>query len=123
MCTPGLRLKAAEIRVASAVLLLAQKMLDDHGNAADPYMTLVAYFSALRELGGMRRLLEDDITARIQFHRPGLERRRTLMKEELTSRVPSGRIPDTLRKLEVLSGDAANHRAGVRGHQRGPGRG
>jgi hypothetical protein len=101
VCTPGLRLKAAEIRVASAVLLLAQKMLDDHGNAADPYMTLVAYFSALRELGGMRRLLEDDITARIQFPRKGLERRRSLMKEELTSRVPSGRIPDTLRKLEV----------------------
>lgn len=101
VCTPGLRLKAAEIRVSSAVLLLAQKMLDEHGNAADPYMTMVAYFSALRELGGMRRLLEDDIAARLQFPRQGLERRRSLQKDELTSRVPSGNIPDTLRRLEV----------------------
>ena len=101
VCTPGLRLKAAEIRVSSAVLLLAQKMLDEHGNAADPYMTLVAYFSALRELGGMRRLLEDDVAARLRFPREGLESRRSLMKEELTSRVPSGNIPDTLRRLEV----------------------
>ncbi len=101
VCTPGLRLKAAEIRVSSAVLLLAQKMLDDHGNAADPYLTLVAYFSALRELGGMRRLLEDDVAARLRFPRKGLDSRRSLVKEELTSRVPSGNIADTLRRLEV----------------------
>ncbi|MBZ0115577.1 MAG: hypothetical protein K8H88_01190, partial [Sandaracinaceae bacterium] len=28
---------------------------------ADPYMTLVGYFNSLRELGGMRRLVEDEV--------------------------------------------------------------
>ncbi|HME21298.1 MAG TPA: hypothetical protein VKI44_08080, partial [Acetobacteraceae bacterium] len=30
-------------------------------NAADPYMTLLAYFNALRELGAARRLVEEQI--------------------------------------------------------------
>jgi len=33
--------------------------VDLYGGRADPWMTLVGYFNALRELGGMRRLVDD----------------------------------------------------------------
>lgn len=101
VCAPGVRLKGVEIRITSALLTLAQLMLDKHGSAADPYQTLVAYFGSLRELGGMRRLVEDDVTVRVD--RPAhaeLPRRYPPLVEELTSRVASTRIPDTLQRLE-----------------------
>ena len=43
----------------------AQKVFDVHGVAADPWMTLVGYFSSLRDLGGMRRLVDDDVKSRL----------------------------------------------------------
>ena len=33
---------------------------------ADPWMTLVGYFNSMRELGGMRRLVDDDVPTRCQ---------------------------------------------------------
>ena len=53
VCAQGVRLTTAEITLASLLLLSGQKVLDDFGEAADPYMTLVGYFSATRELAGM----------------------------------------------------------------------
>lgn len=102
VCAQGLRLKTVEIRTTSAIMAFAQELFDDDGAAADPYMTLVAYFNALRELGGMRRLVEDDVASRLSrpLH-PHLPRRRTPIVAELTSRVPSGSIKDALKELEV----------------------
>lgn len=72
--------------------------------AADPYMTLVGYFNSLRELGGMRRLVEDEIHGRIQqLHKrtpedwvgdnPWFARREIgLEPVELTSRESTGKI-------------------------------
>lgn len=37
----------------------------DTPNAADGYATLVGYFNSLRELGGMRRLCDDDVHTRL----------------------------------------------------------
>ena len=34
-------------------------------NPADPYMTMLGYFSSLRELGGTRQLIEDELTSRL----------------------------------------------------------
>ena len=34
-------------------------------NPADPYMTLVGYFNSLRELGGSRRIVEDEVDGRV----------------------------------------------------------
>ena len=34
-------------------------------NPADPYMTLLGYFNSLRELGGARRLIEDEVRNRL----------------------------------------------------------
>ena len=59
---PGERLKSVEIRVAAAIMEHAQYLFDRYGAAADPYMTLVDYFTSTRELAGMRRLVEDDIS-------------------------------------------------------------
>ncbi|NBC34027.1 MAG: hypothetical protein GVY13_15235 [Alphaproteobacteria bacterium] len=44
------------------------------GNPADPYMTAVCYFNALRELGGARRIVEDEVRDRLG--RYGDDRRR-----------------------------------------------
>ena len=33
----------------------------NHENPADPYMTVVGYFNSLRELGGARRILEEEV--------------------------------------------------------------
>ena len=34
-------------------------------NPADPYMTMLGYFNSLRELGGTRRLVEDEVNSRL----------------------------------------------------------
>ena len=73
---PGERLKSVEIRVASALMEHAQFLFDRYGAAADPYMTLVDYFTATRELAGMRRLVEDDITDRLRSQQVRTRRRR-----------------------------------------------
>ena len=49
-----------------------QLLLDRSGRAADPYLTLVGYFSATRELAGMARYLGDDVQTALAKRRPGL---------------------------------------------------
>src|SRR5690606_39097780 len=66
VCAHGTRLKAAEIRLATILLQGGQKMFDEHGEPADPYLTMVGYFNATRELPGMRRLLDDDVATAVQ---------------------------------------------------------
>jgi len=56
VCAPGRRLKAALIRVYVATLAAGQTVYEKYGEAADQFLTVVGYFSSLRELGGMRRL-------------------------------------------------------------------
>ncbi len=65
-------------------------------------MTLVGYFSALRELAGMRRMVDDDVSTRLAHESVaarGLARRRLGQPRELTSRMDSVRIPDVLNQL------------------------
>ena len=92
ICATGERIKSVEIRVATAVLEHAQYLLDKHGMAADPYMTLVDYFSSTRELAGMRRLVEDDVADRLASLQVRPRRRRPNVNE-LTSRMPSAGSP------------------------------
>jgi hypothetical protein len=101
ICARGQRMKAVEARVAITVLAAAQLIFERHGDKADPYMTLLAYFSSLRELAGMKRLLDDDVQTRLPMaaHR-GLGRRRTpLQIDELTSRVSGDDIVTILERL------------------------
>ena len=101
ICASGRRLKAALIRVYVAHLSAAQVLYDKYGLAADPWMTLVGYFNSMSELGGMRRLVDDDVTSRLRkMDQRGLAKRGKPIVEELTSRKSSAAIPEVLSKLE-----------------------
>lgn len=103
VCAPGVRLKSVEARVFTTVLAAAQTLFEKYGRAADPWMTLVGYFNALRELGGARRIVDDDVSNRLRrTDRKGLARRRRPLLRELTSRIGSGDIPDILDQLGVM---------------------
>lgn len=107
ICAPGSARPAVLIRVYTALLTGAQALFERFGPAADPWMTLVGYFNSLRELGGMRRLAEDDVQTRsfrVQMSRvarPGLAQRNVKNVDELTSRVPNKEIPRKLDQLEI----------------------
>ncbi|MBV8500244.1 MAG: helicase [Paucibacter sp.] len=107
VCSPGSSRPAMLIRVYTAFLTAAQALFDRFGEPADPYMTMVGYFNSLRELGGMRRLAEDDVQTRsyrVQMsmvERPALAQRSVNNIRELTSRVSSQDIPKYLDDLEV----------------------
>ncbi|MFH0725776.1 MAG: DISARM system helicase DrmA [Pseudomonadota bacterium] len=107
ICSPGSSRPAVLIRVYVALLTAAQSLFERFGAAADPYMTVVGYFNSLRELGGMRRLAEDDVQTRAyrvqmsDVKRPGLSQRSVRIVDELTSRVSNKEIPKKLDQLEV----------------------
>jgi hypothetical protein len=77
--------------------------------AVDPYLTLLGYFNALRELGGARRLVEDEVGNRLAGYAnrrrvgeaEGLFASRKIAYEvvELTSRVSTDKVADAKRLL------------------------
>lgn len=103
VCAPGIRMIIAQIQIFTIMMLSGQKLLDEHGDDADSYLTSVAYFNATRELAGMRRHLDDSVTTAVSDGRTvsGLKRRTTgqLTIGELTSRISSSEIAETLDKL------------------------
>jgi hypothetical protein len=102
ICATGRRLKAATIRTYTAILAAAQSLFEEYGDRVDPWMTLVGYFNSMRELGGTRRLVDDDIQQRLRkMDRRGLARRQLRNIEELTSRKSSTDIPLVLDQLET----------------------
>ena len=103
MSTTGVKLTTAEIQVTEALMAGAQLLFNRVGDAADPYMTLVGYFSATRELAGMARYVQDDIQTALLRGRPGSKLPSRIGTEygsinlgELTSRISSGEITKTL---------------------------
>lgn len=80
-------------------------------NPADPYMTLLGYFNSLRELGGSRRIVEDEVWTRVSGYadrkRIGETRgpfdSRKISREvhELTSRVTTNHVAETKRRLGI----------------------
>ena len=82
----------------------------DKNNPADPYMTMLGYFNSLRELGGARRVLEEEVQNTLKRYSRRLRRNETqgLFRDrasfsgvvELTSRVSTDKVVDARRRLE-----------------------
>ena len=80
-------------------------------NPADPYMTVLGYFNSLRELGGARRILEEEVQNTIKAYggrkrigeEQGIFRDRKTFSEvvELTSRVSTDKVAEVRRRLET----------------------
>ena len=110
--------KSAKVLMRRVVLALmgsAQRhFLEAGGNAAsanpaDPYMTVLGYFNNLRELGGARRVLEEEVQNTLRQYgrrkrvgeQTGLFRDRPIFREvvELTSRVSTDQVAEARRRL------------------------
>ncbi len=117
VAAPGRSLKVVFLRANLALLSAGQRIYEREGgdaypaNAADPYMTLVGYFNSLRELGGSRRIVEDEVVSRLE--RYGRRRRRApedglfvgrqagYEPVELTSRVSTNAVAAAKRRLAL----------------------
>lgn len=109
----GRAMKGILLRSYITLLTAAQKEYQATGSAraADAYMTLAGYFNSLRELGGMRRLVEDEVRTRcskieerkpINYSgpHPWLANRQVQIEPvELTSRESTGKIKDAKDRL------------------------
>lgn len=133
----GRNQKVVMMRVANALLAGALKLYDEtplkldpaaktkeraelearYKHPADPYMTLVAYFNSLKELGGSRRIFEDEVFARIKLYgdrvreEPKLKMfssRNLSEVVELTSRVSTSKVADAKRQLSRPFGDESS---------------
>ena len=117
----GRSLKVVMLRAGLALLSAGQTMWELAGgkktnpNPADPYMTWLGYFNSLRELGGSRRIIEDEVRTRLGEY----GRRRRLEPEdklfinrsidfdalELTSRVTTDKVAEAKRRLALAFTD------------------
>ena len=115
IASPGRNPKVLMRRVLLVLMGAAQRAWMDAGegqnqeNPADPYMTVLAYFNSLKELGGARRIIEEEVQNTLKGYgarrRIGEERglfhdRRTFSEVvELTSRVSTDKVADARRRL------------------------
>ena len=107
--------KVIMLRTYLALMGAAQKAFLANGgsknvtNPADPYMTLVGYFNSLRELGGSRRIVEDEVYSQLRGRgsrmrvgeQSGLFSDREIQVEavELTSRESTSRVSRAKERL------------------------
>ncbi|MFO0675877.1 MAG: DISARM system helicase DrmA [Polyangiaceae bacterium] len=115
VAAPGRALKAILLRTYVDLLAGAAKVYDEKANArtgADPYMTVAGYFNSLRELGGMRRLVEDEVRGRVLKIEERVPedsgpnpwfKNRTIQQEpvELTSRESTAKIATAKARLDA----------------------
>ena len=115
LASPGRGPKLIFLRVLTT-LLAAARAEADRGGDADSYETALCYFNALRELGGARRIVEDEVRARLGSY--GTERRRLEPADgpfadrrirpplELTSRVSTDLVAQAKEQLARRCADA-----------------
>ena len=113
--------KEAMRRVLLTLMGAAERAWRDAGgprnrdNPADPYMTVLGYFNSLRELGGARRILEEEVQNTLKRYgdrkrlgeAQGLFRDRSSFSDvvELTSRVSTDRVAEARRRLQTTFHD------------------
>ena len=112
----GRSLKVVLLRSYLTLLSAAQKLWEEAGgaknpkNPVDPYMTLLGYFNSLRELGGSRRIVEDEVRSRLSTYSDrkrqgeslGMFLNRIIADDptELTSRVNTSEVAASKGQLE-----------------------
>ena len=113
VAAPGRSMKVLLLRAYVTLLGAAQRAFAEDPASADPYMSLVGYFNSLRELGGARRIVEDEVrnkVARADRRRRAEGRAgdellaaRSIAYDcvELTSRESTERIKVAKERLEV----------------------
>ena len=101
-----------QVRVIAALLQASLSIPVSREHERDPYWTLISYFNSLRELGHAATLIRADIReylnamwSRKKIRKPEDdtfdERRFVSQVLELTSRVSSTEIPESLQRLET----------------------
>ena len=115
IASPGRNPKVLMRRVWLALMGAAERAYRDAGghrnkrNPTDPYMTVLGYFNSLRELGGARRILEEEVQNTVKTYGQrkrigearGLFQDRRTMSEvvELTSRVSTDKVAQARARL------------------------
>ncbi|MCY4377727.1 MAG: DISARM system helicase DrmA [Spirochaetaceae bacterium] len=121
IASQGRNPKEAMRRVLLTLMGAAERAWRDGGgprtqdNPSDPYMTVLGYFNSLRELGGARRILEEEVQNTLKRYgdrkrlgeAQGLFRNRTSFSDvvELTSRVSTDRVAEARRRLQTTFHD------------------
>jgi hypothetical protein len=114
--------KVVFLRTMLALAAAAERLWEENGgaknanNPVDPYMTSLGYFNSLRELGGSRRIVEDEVCTRLEQYGERKRRepadtlfaRRAIQRDvlELTSRVSTGQVAATKSRLAKPFADA-----------------
>jgi hypothetical protein len=113
--------KLVFLRALTTLLAAAQAAFDSNTpaagkdwNPADPYMTALCYFNALRELGGARRIVEDEVRdraarygeqrRRVEPHDEPFANRKVKEPLEITSRVSTDQVAEAKQRLEAIFG-------------------
>lgn len=116
VASPGRGPKLVFLR-ALQTLLSGAAALSSGGkdDPADPYLTALCYFNALRELGGARRIVDDEVRAHLTNYGRSRTRReptgapfadRTLREiQELTSRYSTDQVSEARTRLGLAAAD------------------
>ncbi|MFK7817307.1 MAG: DISARM system helicase DrmA, partial [Planctomycetaceae bacterium] len=121
IAAPGRSPKKIFLKAQLCLMAAAQRQYNlnkpankDERNPADPYMTVLGYFNSLRELGGARRIVEDEVSSALMRYgsrkrvgeEEGLFVDRSIDYEvvELTSRVSTAKVAEAKQRLELEFG-------------------
>jgi hypothetical protein len=110
IASPGRGPKLVFLRTLQTLLAGAAALSDGSANdPADPYLTALCYFNALRELGGARRIVDDEVRAHLTAYGSSRVRRepngkpfadRALREiQELTSRYSTDQVSEARTRL------------------------
>lgn len=116
VASPGRGPKLVFLRALQTLLSGAAALSSGGPNdPADPYLTALCYFNALRELGGARRIVDDEVRAHLTSYGRSRVRReptgnpfanRALREiQELTSRYSTDQVSEARTRLGLPAGD------------------
>lgn len=102
LMAPGVSQTTLLVRAYAALLQYASAIAGDPA-VRDAYWTLVGYFNSLRVLAGARMQVQDDVAERMGLlaKSSGGRQREIENRIELTSREPSGDIPNHLKRMAI----------------------